>query len=207
MNGAARFISYLFHPLWMPLVGVWVIMTHYPEISFVKLPSRLVYFIGGVVSVFTILMPLITLLLMRAFRLAESVMLYRRKERILPMSLSVVYYFVSYFFLKNLDIIPEPVIDLSLAAVVVVLFSLFITLYWQISLHLFSLGTLLGFFTAISFTYGVNFSGYIYLTAAVSGITAFARLELNAHTPSEVYAGFLTGFALAFPLLSILLFW
>lgn len=206
MNGIARLISYVFHPLWMPLAGVLLVMTHYPEISFVRLPPRLVYFVCGAVSAFTILMPLLTLLLMKALRLADSIMLYRRQERILPMTLSLLYYLVSFVFLRNLDIIPEPVTDISLAAALVVLFALLVTLFWQISLHLLSLGALLGFLTALSFTYGVDFRGYIYLTAAVSGITAFARLELNAHTPTEVYVGFISGFAVAFPLLSLLLF-
>jgi membrane-associated phospholipid phosphatase len=46
----------------------------------------------------------------------------------------------------------------------------------------------------ISFYLKVNLSFYLILVILFAGITGTARLHLKAHTPVEVYSGFVIGF-------------
>jgi len=42
--------------------------------------------------------------------------------------------------------------------------------------------------------------GLIAVTILVSGLIGFARLKLQAHTPAQIYAGFILGFFTIFVL-------
>jgi membrane-associated phospholipid phosphatase len=42
----------------------------------------------------------------------------------------------------------------------------------------------------------LDFEAVLIAVLLVSGIVAYARLRLNAHTPAQVYTGFLLGFAI-----------
>jgi membrane-associated phospholipid phosphatase len=62
-------------------------------------------------------------------------------------------------------------------------------------MHMVALGGLIALILYISFYLKVNLSFYLILAVLASGITGTARLLLNAHTPGEVYSGFILGFA------------
>ncbi len=57
------------------------------------------------------------------------------------------------------------------------------------------LGGLIALIIFISFYLKVNLSFYLILTVLFTGLTGTARLLLKAHTPVEVYSGFILGFA------------
>jgi hypothetical protein len=65
---------------------------------------------------------------------------------------------------------------------------------WKISAHLIGIGGLFGalFFYAVYFI--ADFIYILMLVSLLSGAVAYARLQLKAHRPAQVYAGFLTGF-------------
>jgi len=61
------------------------------------------------------------------------------------------------------------------------------------SLHLLSLGIAVGFFLLLSTHYLISFLPVILILILISGLLASSRLYLKAHTPKEVYLGFLLG--------------
>ena len=64
--------------------------------------------------------------------------------------------------------------------------------FWKISLHLIGIGGVLGVFLALQIIKG-GLLNLIVALILVSGILAFARLKEKAHSPAQVYAGFLLG--------------
>jgi membrane-associated phospholipid phosphatase len=56
------------------------------------------------------------------------------------------------------------------------------------------MGGLIALVIYISFYLKVNLSFYLILVVLLAGITGTARLILKAHTPAEVYSGFVMGF-------------
>jgi membrane-associated phospholipid phosphatase len=57
-----------------------------------------------------------------------------------------------------------------------------------------ALGGLMALILFIAFYLKVNLSFYLILAALITGMTGSARLLLKAHTPGEVYGGFILGF-------------
>jgi membrane-associated phospholipid phosphatase len=74
-----------------------------------------------------------------------------------------------------------------------ILLAAIITIKWQISAHLMGIGGLVGML--ISFAYFLQMPLLVVISGIliVAGLVGFARLQLQAHKPSQVYAGFLSG--------------
>lgn len=84
--------------------------------------------------------------------------------------------------------------------------SVFLTLlfsfYFKISAHGVGLGGALGILLLLNKVVPETHLLYVILAAIVlSGLVLSARLELDAHSPPEVYSGFLLGFSLSFGML------
>jgi membrane-associated phospholipid phosphatase len=65
------------------------------------------------------------------------------------------------------------------------------------------IGGLSGTFVGLQFYTGLNQMHYILPGFILAGLLGVARLLLNAHSPAQVYAGFLLGF---FSLIGVFLF-
>jgi len=66
--------------------------------------------------------------------------------------------------------------------------------WWKISSHLIGLGGITGLATSIFLRLGADISIWLMIILFISGITGFARLRLQAHTPAQVYSGYIAGF-------------
>lgn len=84
----------------------------------------------------------------------------------------------------------------------VVYIATIITYFWKISLHMIGLGGLLAYILLLLFVrglqYGLPSEIDILLSSVIllSGIVGSARLYLCAHTPAQVYVGYIVGFLL-----------
>ncbi|MDQ4141322.1 MAG: hypothetical protein M3142_12475, partial [Bacteroidota bacterium] len=80
-----------------------------------------------------------------------------------------------------------------------VFFTFAISYFWKISAHSVGMGGALGFIILLHTWQPEERTLYLVSgTILLSGIVLSARLALNAHTPSQVYTGFLLGLALGF---------
>jgi len=80
-----------------------------------------------------------------------------------------------------------------LGATLLVLISLLINYFYKISLHMMALGGLLATLIGFSFLIHQDIRIYIFLIIFITGITGTVRLKLGAHTPSQIYSGFVLG--------------
>jgi membrane-associated phospholipid phosphatase len=87
-----------------------------------------------------------------------------------------------------------------------VFLTLLFSLRWKISAHAVGMGGALGILLLLNKLLPENQMLYL-LPAAIllAGLVLSARLALEAHTPGEVYSGFLLGFAVSFGMLPLLL--
>ncbi len=61
-----------------------------------------------------------------------------------------------------------------------------------------AIGGTIGFLMAIGLEYNWLFPQIILPMIFLAGIIGYSRLKLNAHTPAQVYIGFLTGWMVMF---------
>jgi hypothetical protein len=203
----AILFSVLFNPLFIPLFGIsWVLFADKSiqvEIMHPKLKHYLLY----VTLIFSTLLPLITLILMKIFGLIESLELPYRRDRKLPILLSAAYSLFGYLFVRQIPQLNPLFLFLPLGSFCVLMAAYFFTLRFQISLHLMAIGALTGTFTLASRFLGTDYLSAVYITVGMAAITAFARIRLNAHKPYQVYSGYLSGFLVHYISVTLLYGW
>jgi len=80
-----------------------------------------------------------------------------------------------------------------LGASIAILFTGIINLKMKISAHMVGIGGATGAFLVVGLTGFQDFSIFVIAGVFIAGCLGWARLQLNAHTPKEVYSGFLLG--------------
>jgi hypothetical protein len=199
----ALVLSYLFHPLLIPTYGMYLLYLCF---------ARLYYFTDiqfclhllSITFIATGLLPAISSLILLRTGFIRSLEMKERQERTGPFLFTVIYYLFAYYLLRNF---PAPVVMatvirlFTLGAAVALLITALISLRWKISAHLVAIGGLTGAVAGLSIFLPNIPSGIMYGSVFLSGFIGYARLRLNAHTPAQVYAGYLLGFGCTFVLI------
>ncbi len=195
-----KVITIIFHPLLMPLAGFYILFNSgtYLNLEPIDLQKFLYFF----VFTGTFLLPVLTIPLFYFFGKISSVYLDNREERHLPILVTAVFYYFTFYLLKSLPI-PHIFIIFLLSSFVSVMLTLIITLRWKISAHLIGIGGISALIFAISIFFKVNLEFYFIISILVAGLVASARLFLEKHNLLQVSIGFLVGF---FSVLGVLIF-
>lgn len=122
-----------------------------------------------------------------------------RHERVLPLFIVAIFFYMTYYMLKQG---PYFVVFniFMLGATLLVIISLLINYFTKISIHMVALGGLFGTFAGFDLALSVDLRPLLSVIILVSGITAYARLYLKAHTSGQVYGGFILATVFMFSL-------
>ena len=195
-----KFISVILHPIVVPTLGVLLYFILIPN----RIGSNQKLAILGLIFIVTYLVPLFVLIILKAFKLIKSYKVYAIKERKIPVSLMIVLFYLLGNTLSRITMIRDlGTLFYATSFGLVVIYLLFIFKI-KTSLHLLSLGISVGFFMLLSTQYLISFLPVILILILISGLLASARLYLKAHTPKEVYLGFLLGMISPFIIHAIL---
>jgi membrane-associated phospholipid phosphatase len=197
----AQYISYLFHPLLMPTYGFLLVFFTRNYIStFTPLNFKLI--ILSITFIFTFLLPTVhSLILLRMGRI-NSLEMRTNRERIIPYLSTALYYFALVYLFYNTRF-PSVFTILILGAAISILLTLVITFKWMISAHAVGIGGIAGAMLGIVYRLQLNMQLPLILVLLLAGIIGYARLKLNAHSPSQVYTGFVLGFLIELILMII----
>ncbi|MDD5571701.1 MAG: hypothetical protein PHD97_11190 [Bacteroidales bacterium] len=187
----AKVISYLFHPLLMPTVCLFLALYINSYISFTLKPEGKSIIIL-MVFILTFLLPSVIILFLIKRGVVKNIEMDNLQDRILPYLITAVFYYTSYRILKNFNL-PYIIRNIFLGATMSVIIALLINIKWKISAHMVGIGGLTGFIIVLSQHTGINLNLYLIISVLLSGLIGFSRLKLNAHNPSQVYTGFLAG--------------
>jgi len=198
-NRFAKLVSYSLHPLLMPTYGFMILFFSRNYISTFT-PMRIKVLLIAITFFFTFFLPAVnTLILLRIGRV-KSLEMELRKERRIPYSITLLYYFPLLYLFYNADF-PSVYKILILGATISLLFTLLINNKWKISAHTVGIGGIAGAILGIMFRLQLDMQFVFMLSLLVAGIVGYARLKLNSHTPAQVYCGFVLGFVVEFLLM------
>jgi hypothetical protein len=188
----AKIISYVFHPLFVPVYIAWFLISVQPYMfgSFTtteKMITVLRFFI--MYSFF----PLVTVLLAKALGFLDSIFLKTQKERVIPYIACGIYYFWMCYVLRNQDQFSKEVVQLSMAIFIASSIGLIVNIYMKVSMHAISVGILLAFMVLLAMTQPGNYTVYLSISFLMAGLVCTSRLILSDHTPAEIYIGLLVG--------------
>ena len=187
----AQFISIIGHPLFMPVYAVALIFEFNPYID-LQLPNSIQVIVLSILSVFTIILPLLTAIILQKFGVVKSIYMKTAEERKWPFLLSVLWYYLGFELLSNIAL-PISLYLLMIGAMFVILVAHFITLRWKISVHMLGIGGVIGAMIGLSQRFQFNHFYLILVLFFVAGLIGYARLKTNSHNYRQVYIGFILG--------------
>lgn len=190
-----QLISIVFQPLLMPTFGVLILM--FSNLSFYY-PQQWKWFALGGTFVFTTLIPLVPMLIMFGRGRIQDLFISKREDRTLPYIFTLISYIFWNFFLWNVLKLPFFVVAMGIASTLSIVVIMLVNLKWKISAHMAGIGGLVGAVFSYCSVMGVNPTWLLISLFVVSGLVALSRLELKAHTPGQIIAGYLVGFCVVF---------
>ena len=191
INRLANIFSYLFQPILMSVLGIFVIFN--AGIYITDIPVEYKRFIYTVVFLCNVLIPLTLIPALYLFKQVQNITLDERRERIIPLFFSTICFYLGYYLVSRMA--PIKVIEVFLSSgVVVLLILLIVSLFWKISIHMAGVGGLTGLILMLSLIYTLDMTFFLIVVVLISGIVASARLALQVHSPLQIITGYLTGF-------------
>lgn len=193
MKKAASVISYIFHPLIMPTLGLFLILNSGTYLSLMDpAAKRAILF---VMALGTLFFPLIMVPVLYYRNLVSSLQYATREERLIPQLIILVLYIITFIYFARLPL--KSGIHAYVLSVTATLFLvLVLNLKFKICIHSTALGGLTGLIIALIFLYGTPMQGTLILSLLAGGITGSARLAMGANRSIEIYAGYLLGFGI-----------
>lgn len=189
----ARAVSWVLHPFLQPLYLVALLLTC---TVFAGYSVRMRLYLTDVVVLYTMIIPALALGVLRWSGRLSDFRLDKRSERIVPLLVGAVCYFLCALTLGKIESAAF-LRKLMLAAACCELMCLFVSLRWKISLHLTGMGALTAMLVVMNFIGVGNLFGPMCAVVAASGLLAASRLYLGCHNGMQVFAGYCGGFAVA----------
>lgn len=187
----------MFQPLLMPSLIVGFLLFVLPESEIAGGPNKPLIFFVVVANTFVI--PLAILLVMRYNKVIPSLKMEDRKDRVFPFSMISLLYMVTAYAFYVKDWMDYKLIFILFIITICLILLTSISFFWKISAHMLGVGGLLGIILAYSLILsGFNLLYPVLGAIILTGAVGTARLYLNAHTPAQVWAGFLLGFLVCF---------
>ena len=186
-----QFLSFVFHPLLMPTLGVYIILNSGTYVAFMPTEAKNVILL--IVLTCTFGLPLAFLPFFYYRKITTSLEMNSHQERTIPLLVTTSFYYLSFYLLRRMGV-PWLIQSFLLACAIALCINLFVTTKWKISAHMIGIGGLMGLIISLSVMYSVNMMLYLVAAIITGGFIGFARLSLNAHTPKQVYIGLGTGF-------------
>ena len=188
----ARLLSYIFHPLFIPVYLSWLILMvrSYLFSSFSNLDRTIFVVRFGVIY---IVFPLLSVLLMRALGFISSIHLRTQRDRIIPYVVCMIYYWWMWYVFHNQPEFPKECVVLSLGIFLASVGGLMANISMKVSMHAIAAGVMAAFVMLLGLSQEVNYGIYISLAILTAGIICTARLIDGKHTTKEIYWGVFIG--------------
>lgn len=200
MSHILKAISFVFHPLIMPLIGVLFYFSKAPR----YIPEPIIK--AKLISLFilTVILPILLYFLLKTLKQVESIYLKNVRNRIVPLGLNcIITALIITRVLPSTELLElyyffVGILLSTLACLILALMN------FKASIHMIASGGVLMFFIALGIHFSINISGSIALMCLIVGAIASSRLHLKAHTKLELVFGLLIGII---PQLIMLNYW
>ncbi len=194
LEKSARIISVIFHPVLIPTLGFILLFNTEFYFSFLSWEAK--RFVLLVLFFTTAVLPMLSVAILTLNR-KYDVAMKKSNDRVLPLLFSSVFYYLGYLLLSKIKAYPVFKIYM-LAAVLVIIFLMVVSLKWKISTHMAAIGSLTAALLSLSFRTGINPLWEVLLVVIVSGIIGSARIIAAKHSIWEIVSGYLTGFLIVY---------
>jgi len=173
----------------IPTIGVLLFLALTPD--FIRKERQ--YLLLGIVFFSTYIVPVVSLVILKALGVIKSFQVESIKERKIPLFLMLcVFYILGWLLIRIPDFRDLGVLFYGTNLSLIVIYVLF---FFNIktSLHIVSMSSTLGFFLIYGTLNSISILPIAAIIIVLTGLLASSRLHLKAHTHLEVYLGFFLG--------------
>lgn len=160
------------------------------------------YQLLGTTFLNTIFFPLFLTLLLYKLGFIKGVRLRDRKDRIVPLMGSMIFYFWIYQVFKNFgshNNLPDDALFIFkvffLGNFFGVIGVFLINIFTKLSMHTAAAGGAIGILSILSFSGSLNILPVLLCAVLIAGIIGTARILLHEHNQFQIWSGYVTGFA------------
>lgn len=187
-----KIISWIFHPLFIATYVTAFLLYIHPYLFSGFDPLRKIQRLVAVL-LNTTLIPGFAVFLMWRLKLISSMHLNTSRERIIPYTATMIFYFWAWLVFSRLPDSPPIFVDFLQGCFLGVCGAWIININSKISMHTTAMGGLVTFFLIFCFN-DDNTSG-LYLSAAIliAGLVTTARLIVSDHSRVQIVQGWVVG--------------
>ena len=190
---AARIVSLVFTPFYLPILGLIALFT----LSYLRqMPWSYKFQVLIMVYLFTVLLPTVLIHLYRRYQGWTLIQLANKERRMVPYVISILCYFACVYWMDYLHI-PHFMSNIVTAALFIQIVCALINVWWKISAHMAAIGGVAGALFVFAEVFAFNPVWWHCLVFVVAGILGTSRMILRQHTLLQVVAGFLVGIVCA----------
>lgn len=189
----ALLISVVFQPLLMPSLVFGLLFFGVPQAT--SLPEVFKVQIFYLVVIATLLIPMVIMLGLRWSGFVKSLHFEEKSDRRLPFLLVTLFYVLTTYYLKQKTEL-DPILWQGMGVITTAVALLTgVTYFWKMSAHLTGIGGVVAVAGILGLYFPSMTVAYLLVaTLVLGGGVASSRLYLDAHSPAEIYVGFLVGF-------------
>lgn len=194
-NNPWKTISYIFHPVFMPTLGIIVVMLCDPFIYLsLDSPEPWITLISSM-AVSTLLMPLfLSWVLLKAGRIT-SIKHPTEKDRQQLIAFSELCFLLAYISLHNIPSIGKSLSYFMLGVNIAMIITLITNMFTKVSLHAVGAGGILGTVIGLMYYTRMDMVPWVCGAIAMVVLVGYARYRLKAHEPGDIYIGLIIGIA------------
>ena len=188
---AARIMSMVFTPFYLPIIGL-IVLFVFSYLSMFSWEYKIQVLL--LTYLFTILLPTLLIHLYRRYQGWSLIELGHRERRMVPYVISIICYFTCIYVMERLHM-PHFMGSIVVAALLVQIVCALINVWWKISTHTAAIGGVAGALFVFAEYFGFNPVWWFCLVFILAGVLGSARMILRQHTLGQVVGGFLIGMA------------
>lgn len=194
---AARIISMIFTPFYLPLVSL-VALFIFSYMS--RLPLFYQLKVVTLVYLFTVFLPSILIHLYRRYQGWTTFQMGRKERRMVPYIIAIMCYFTCYYLMTVMRI-PQFMANIVVTALAIQVVCAIINIWWKICIHMAGIGGMAGALLAISLVFQFNPLWWLSVIILVAGLIGTARMILRQHSLRQIVGGFVVGAVCGFLLI------
>ena len=194
---AARIISMIFTPFYLPLVSL-VALFIFSYMS--RLPLFYQLKVVILVYLFTVFLPSILIHLYRRYQGWTTFQMGRKERRMVPYIIAIMCYFTCSYLMTVMRI-PQFMANIVVTALAIQVVCAIVNIWWKICIHMAGIGGMAGALLAISLVFQFNPLWWLSVIILVAGLIGTARMILRQHSLRQIVGGFVVGAVCGFLLI------
>jgi hypothetical protein len=191
----SRVSSFIFHPLFIPVIMTWVLYKAVPQFFSTIPPAEFRRWIC-ILALTIILLPFLVIGLLRVFRLISNARMHNPRDRVLPLVGTLIFYAWAFYFFTERVTAPLLLRSLLLGSCLSIVIIFFINIYYKVSIHTTAAAIMPGILIVLLATDPQSIIVAFVLAVMAALLVGIVRWLLGAHTPGQIILGYIIGISM-----------